>query len=424
MSKPEFIGIEALRQIAVKYSDQIHMSAVYYRPDVFERMGIEVITGIQFQEMRNLLNRKAHTTRRKVVGDTLKSQLGYLEERVLETQLTWNRYLDNTDNYREKAVVDTTGTNQTYKYPLSEIAVLGIRAQYGEDLFDNLFHGDSSIPNKMPDGVTDNPAAAFGLYDGFITNVRKDITTGRISEATGNYIELPAIAAPVDGDDIEAWSTFKTFVNGFNPALRNAPKVLVWCTPETAMHIADAYQNAHRNNKAIYTDAGIQFPEFRNIWLVDEASLGKGDMLLASTPKNFQYGVDSLNDKSYVKVQEGSDNDATDIFFQVQSNQGTRLFNPNARQFCMSSGTLTRVAYAGDYEKNTFTVTSNDTAMGTVAKNPNQDDYKKDTVVTITATPAAGHVFLKWSDGSTQNPRTVKTLGQPQSLTAYFEPGV
>ncbi len=46
--------------------------------------------------------------------------------------------------------------------------------------------------------------------------------------------------------------------------------------------------------------------------------------------------------------------------------------------------------------------------------------YEEGKIVTITATPASGYEFTKWSDGVTSNPRTV-TVTKDMSLTANFE---
>ncbi len=46
--------------------------------------------------------------------------------------------------------------------------------------------------------------------------------------------------------------------------------------------------------------------------------------------------------------------------------------------------------------------------------------YEEGKIVTITATPASGYEFTKWSDGVTTNPRTL-TVTANKTLTAYFE---
>ncbi|MBR0176244.1 MAG: choice-of-anchor J domain-containing protein [Bacteroidales bacterium] len=46
--------------------------------------------------------------------------------------------------------------------------------------------------------------------------------------------------------------------------------------------------------------------------------------------------------------------------------------------------------------------------------------YEAGTVITLTATPNTGYSFVRWSDGSTSNPRTV-TVNGDMSFTAYFD---
>ena len=62
-------------------------------------------------------------------------------------------------------------------------------------------------------------------------------------------------------------------------------------------------------------------------------------------------------------------------------------------------------------------VTSGDTTMGTVRGG---GGYNSGDNITITATPKEGFEFVGWSDGNTDNPRTV-TVTQDVSLTAIFQ---
>ena len=67
---------------------------------------------------------------------------------------------------------------------------------------------------------------------------------------------------------------------------------------------------------------------------------------------------------------------------------------------------------------NTYTLTTacNDTLMGSVTPS---STYNYNTPVTIAAEPYAGHHFVAWNDGSTDNPRTV-VLTCDSSITALF----
>lgn len=407
MAKPEFIGIGTLQTLANNLHKDLQMSGAYYRDDVLTRLGISVISGIQFEDTKNILHRKGGTSRKKVVGNTLNNAIGYIEERKLVTTLSWNKYLDNKDNYRELAVVESNGQ---FSYPLSEKAIRAIGTTYGEDLFDCLFHGDSSLE--------DSP---LNLFDGIITNIKKDIMTGRISAANKNYVAIDAIVGSTGKTDITAWITFQAFVDSWSPSLRNQKLVKVWCTPKTKSSIITAYCNYFEGMQTPdMAKESYRFLNMENVELVAEAALGEGDMLIATVPGNVEYGVDDLNDKSYVEVAMGTANDLTDIIFQIQSNQGTRVVNVNPSYFCMSDGTLTPVRYSGDYKENSFSVASNNATLGTVAKTPDATNYATGTSITLTATATELGTFSKWSDGSTVNPRTVVTKGQPEGLMAIF----
>ena len=66
----------------------------------------------------------------------------------------------------------------------------------------------------------------------------------------------------------------------------------------------------------------------------------------------------------------------------------------------------------------TLSVSSANSTQGTVNESVNKA-YDKGTQVVITATPASGYTFSRWSDGSTANPRTL-TIDKNYSLTAEF----
>ena len=71
------------------------------------------------------------------------------------------------------------------------------------------------------------------------------------------------------------------------------------------------------------------------------------------------------------------------------------------------------------FEPNTFTITTavNDEDMGSVSKG---GEYAHGTEVTLSATTNAGYRFAQWSDGNTNNPRTI-TVTENRTYTAEFE---
>lgn len=76
---------------------------------------------------------------------------------------------------------------------------------------------------------------------------------------------------------------------------------------------------------------------------------------------------------------------------------------------------ITYTAYFAT-DTHTVTATSANTAMGTVTGG---GQYEYGATATLTAVPATGHSFTRWSDGNTQNPRTVTVAGDA-TYTAQF----
>ena len=418
----DFIGISALQEIAKKFSPQILVGAAHYRPDVFTRMKIKVETGIQFQSVKTIMLRKGHTTERKVVGEELNNTIGYMVERKCVARLAWNHYVDNKDKYVELAVVDAND-NTKFNYPLSELAMTAALANYGEDLFDCLWHGDDTIDKKDKT----NPKWYLHLYTGFITYLANDVAMGLINADNGNLVTIGAIDAPANKDDADAFNQFVAFRDKWHSNLQNAPEVLVYCTEATGYNIARAYANANGGHMFVNynADGSFKFPEWRNITVVPESSLGIGDKLIASVPFNLEYEVDSLNSKSFISVREGSDKDHMDITYQVQSIQGTRVLNINASYFCMTTGSLVPKDIAGDYTKDLFVVSVNDATLGSVTVNGSEPDntigYAANTSLELKATALSGAQFVMWSDGVTSATRTVVTKGQPGGVIAIFK---
>ncbi len=69
------------------------------------------------------------------------------------------------------------------------------------------------------------------------------------------------------------------------------------------------------------------------------------------------------------------------------------------------------------------TLTSNITGEGTIQVSPEQEDYLRETEITLTATPAEGHAFVRWTGHVTgsANP-LVFPIRRNTTVTAVFEP--
>ncbi len=97
----------------------------------------------------------------------------------------------------------------------------------------------------------------------------------------------------------------------------------------------------------------------------------------------------------------------------VQWNDGNTT---NPRLITLTSDT-TFVAQFEEDARYSITVSSNDTAMGTVA---GSGIYYGGEQVILTASPCEHYHFVQWGDGNTQNPRTITVVGDAD-YTAVFE---
>jgi pectate lyase len=90
---------------------------------------------------------------------------------------------------------------------------------------------------------------------------------------------------------------------------------------------------------------------------------------------------------------------------------------------CGAGATLPSPTTCGCGGTNNFTLTTaaNPSNGGSVSRNPNATSYASGTVVTLTATPAAGFTFTNWSGGASgTNPTTTVAMNANTSVTANF----
>ena len=125
-----FIGTDALQHIAEQVSKEILMGPGYTDAEEMDRLGIDIVSGIQFKRTIHVLLRKGGTTRRKDVHTKVDSEVGFLKERTITVKLAWDHYTDNIDRYCETVF----GTDAQGQYPLSTEAAAAVLANYADNL--------------------------------------------------------------------------------------------------------------------------------------------------------------------------------------------------------------------------------------------------------------------------------------------------
>lgn len=418
----DFIGLEALQHVAEQVSKEILMGPGYTDAAEMDRLGIDIVTGIQYKRTFHILLRKGGTTRRKDVHTKVNSEIGFLKERTLTVKLAWDHYTDSIDRYVETVF----GTDAQGKYPLSTEAAEAILRNYADNLTACLWNGDIDLDK----GGDDVPAhdQAMALYDGFHTCVKHDIEDGIISEANGNLVPCEAIIAPADNNDSTPYENFLAWHMKWDARLRKA-NTRVYMSELTAQYIAAGYANKfHGNFKVDYEQGGnFKLPGLSRVTLCPVADFGEGDRMYATIDKNFVYGVDTESNQTYVGVKIGTDNDLRDVQFQIQSIQGAGIKNPFKYAFCMSDGSLASTEYvAGDYDNTNLVITiAGDTTDGKVKVNGVEYTKPVETtinqVLTLVAEDGATSKFANWSNGSTEKTIQLTATGMNMGLTAFFK---
>lgn len=381
-------------------------SAALLSSTMFNDLYIRVLAGTEFRRSQLVFNRKGGTTRRYEAGKTIESKLGTIEERKLEVSLSWNRYLDNIQNYREKEPWSVLGTNGTYNAPNSEFAIRNIGKSFSEDILSNLFFGKKALG-------TDSP---LGLFDGYSTQIDAEITRGKVKAIT-----LDPFTDQPEADNSENYDIFCGFIAKLSPKLKRQEKVIVYCSDRVRMLIIDGYLKKYIGLQTPNAaDKDFRFIGMPNVELVSHPIIGDGDRLIATVPFNFEYGVDTLNDMATVAVDHDP-NDFNVLIYQIQSAQGVRILRVSEDAFAVSNGSAKALeGLNGDYQKDTITILA-DSTKGKVQISPQKESYTEGESITLTPQAESGFHFVKWSDNVTVNPRTVIFSGFPETYEAVFE---
>ena len=234
-----FIGIDNLTHVKDRLQTNIIMGPAYYSADELKRMAIKVITGIEFKDTATIFNRKGGTARRKVVGQSQNSTLGYMTERVLEAHIVWDHYTANEDDFQEKPVQITINGSAQPSFPKTEEFIDQIGIAFNDNVFPCIWHGDEN--SEKPE---------MALFNGLHTNLDKDIANGEVSVAAGNLIPCEALDAPASEGDSQAWDAFVKWYNKWHPALKRRESI-VYMSTAYGNNIADAYEQKHRSHQAV-----------------------------------------------------------------------------------------------------------------------------------------------------------------------------
>lgn len=415
MANEKFIGLENVKSVADKLAPNIVIGPAFYMRDELARLGIKIETGVQYQLTKTVFAGKGGQTRRKEVGNVKESKLGYLFSRKLTANICVHRIRCNEDDFKEKPGNISINGSAAQHFEKTELFMTEQAKLFAQDIFNNIIGGDAAGEDE-----------SMNLFDGLLTVMSTDINDGTVNKAAGNLVASETIDAPAAEGDSAAYDNYVKWEQGWNPALKKR-NVNVYLPTDMAIAIADAYEQKHRSHSAAqYLDNGnFKLPGHpkRTFIPVDDY---KGTLMFATIEGNLLLGVNNESDDSFVNVVPEPSKDTKDLVMQIQGIFGFMLVDPTSRAFVTNGGAAEMSFNSGDYTKDAVYVTSNDEKLGTVAiKNgetavESGTEVAKGTTLTLTATPKTGKQFVKWSNGSTDNPATIVATGNPMAIVGIF----
>ena len=417
MANEKFIGLENVTSVANKLAPNIVIGPAFYMKDELDRLGIKVENGVQYQLTKTVFAGKGGQTRRKEVGNVKESKLGYLFSRKLTANICVHRIRCNEDDFKEKPGIITINGNAAPHFEKTELFMTEQAKLFAQDIYNNIIGGDAAGEDEE-----------MNLFDGLLTVMSIDINDGTVNNAAKNLSPSDAFDAPQAEGDCAAYDAFVKWHNQWRPALKKQ-KANVYMPTDVAQAIADAYEQKHRSHKSVTElDNGnyqIKSDGLSKLTFIPVDEI-KGNLVFASIENNLLLGVNNESDDSFVDVVPEPSKDTKDLVMQIQGIFGFMLVDPSARAFVTNGGAAEMEFNSGDYTKDAVYVTSSNEDLGTVTiKNGNDPvesgtEVAKGTTLTLTATPKTGKQFVKWSNGSTDNPATIVATGNPMAIVGIF----
>lgn len=355
------LNLDQITILTNHLQEQILESPAIINASALTDLGFNTITGVEFKETQFISLRKGGTTRPYVNGSSINSEVGKLLQRELVAKLAWNRVVDNIQNYREKEPfhIDAESFNGL---PNSEMQIKSISTEYAEDVFSGLFFG-SYNPNgnsmNLYDGVFTQILAKINAeytvtdsdYDDKTKYAVKNGVTPEFTPAA-QIIPTAPFADVSEATKTDNWDAFVAFINALPTKLRKAADgVVVYMSDATKTRIVDSYARTYPAFTPVAVgELGFGFMNLPKVTIVSHPVVGNGDMLLATTKGNFDFGIDSLNNLNKIEVGK-MESDFNNIIFQIQSAQGCRVRYFDKAHLAWNGAVNTAdTTLAGDYQ--------------------------------------------------------------------------
>ncbi len=264
-------------------------------------------------------------------------------EAALQVEKCYASILDNVTNYDDKKLLGKpiagTGKNQSKEHPFEKIVIEAIARTIAEDIADSMFFAERNTSVLSP----------LGTFNGFNKHITNAITADDISVGNKNLINIGTLSAPTDENDTDAIDKTIEFVRSADIQLKRKPSILQ-ITPLTYQYLVDALEN--RLKYKTYDINAVA--EYINQKCQTKLTLGVGDILGSGTrltltaPDNYDFGMDTFSDSSFIQARFPFENPNI-IQWWVQCDLGTRITDFDKKVYCISDGTVVATQLSGDY---------------------------------------------------------------------------
>ena len=275
----------------------------------------------------------------------------------------------------------------------------------------------------IPESVTSIGAGAFALCDLTSCTLLSE-TPPTIGNGTFGYDSSMPITVPCGATQAyrDAWDSYNNFIEP-------APQYTLTVYPQNyEMGDIDFLRSySCRNDTAImYASSygGFQFARW------DDGNTDNPRTVVVTSDTSFiayytteQYTIyTEVSDAERGSVSDAVTADYLDyVTISATANYGYHFarWNDDNTDNPRSLQVMGDAIYTAYFDKNTYSVTvlSSNELQGTAHSDTAQAAYQD--IVTLTAAPLVGYQFVQWSDGNTDNPRTV-ILTCDTTLTAEF----
>lgn len=414
------LSIEDIQHVKQQIHEELVAKAYLLDDAMFGDLGIMVTTDVENIDVCQIFNRKGLVARPYRVGNVKNSQIAKIVDNPAKVEPYYIKTEDSIERYREKGPYNVVGG--AGEAEMSQKNMFEMAGRAAEDVRFNIFFGNKAN-RSLPDTQANQEKLGLSLFDGFYTLIAKAKTDGTISAANKNLIATGDIAGKTP---VQVYEMLVNFYSALHPYMKKPENKLYILASDQFCRLAiKGYMQTYQQLAPTILDANWKFAEMPNLTLKTSAAMGTGGQLIAVCRDDILEFICDTREGT-AKIRIGQTNPDLSIFgYQINAAATTRIRDYDPMYFATNDVQNSYDWTPGQYTSDIFTVTSSNTAEGTVAISSGQKDlYADGDIITVTATPAANFKFVGWSDGAktfTENPLNYEFTGGVKNLVAQFE---